>query len=250
MIYTQIIDNKSYVLIYGFNALNNAFWASTKAFILCACTGSCVRVCLCLTWRWLSLHRRRQERHRRAATGSCASPVLLLQHHQPTTAGGETGQTDTVHGWFQWKYRGSELLLSHFCKQHRKKKQALNTWKSWASTPMASPVADIGQSHHQHQHPVTESAADSAFQEAQKWIEVSDWKLNTVKGNSLVTMLPFRAGVLCCNCVALVTGLLATCICSALSMAVFFYCFVTCWNVTQTATILIRWVQKSHLYSH
>ncbi|XP_041846292.1 LIM and calponin homology domains-containing protein 1-like isoform X9 [Melanotaenia boesemani] len=35
---------------------------------------------------------------------------------------------------------------------------------------MASPVADIGQSH-QHHHPVTESAADSAFQEAQKWIE-------------------------------------------------------------------------------
>lgn len=34
---------------------------------------------------------------------------------------------------------------------------------------MASPVADIGQSH-QH-HPVTEAAADSAFQEAQKWIE-------------------------------------------------------------------------------
>ncbi|XP_049441138.1 LIM and calponin homology domains-containing protein 1-like isoform X5 [Epinephelus fuscoguttatus] len=34
---------------------------------------------------------------------------------------------------------------------------------------MASPVADIGQSH-QH-HPVTESAAESAFQEAQKWIE-------------------------------------------------------------------------------
>ncbi|KAM6952124.1 LIM and calponin homology domains-containing protein 1-like isoform 7-T7 [Lycodopsis pacificus] len=35
---------------------------------------------------------------------------------------------------------------------------------------MASPVADIGQSH-QH-HPVTEeSAADSAFQEAQEWIE-------------------------------------------------------------------------------
>ncbi|XP_056238498.1 LIM and calponin homology domains-containing protein 1-like isoform X2 [Seriola aureovittata] len=34
---------------------------------------------------------------------------------------------------------------------------------------MASPVADIGQSH-QH-HPVPESAADSAFQEAQKWIE-------------------------------------------------------------------------------
>ncbi|XP_008289075.1 LIM and calponin homology domains-containing protein 1 isoform X6 [Stegastes partitus] len=36
---------------------------------------------------------------------------------------------------------------------------------------MASPVADIGQSH-QH-HPVTESAADSAFQEAQKWIEAA-----------------------------------------------------------------------------
>nr|XP_043895997.1 LIM and calponin homology domains-containing protein 1-like isoform X6 [Solea senegalensis] len=51
---------------------------------------------------------------------------------------------------------------------------------------MASPVADIGQSHHhhhqqqQHQHPPpphhqqqpgTVSAADSAFQEAQKWIE-------------------------------------------------------------------------------
>ncbi|KAM6999748.1 LIM and calponin homology domains-containing protein 1-like isoform 3-T3 [Tautogolabrus adspersus] len=34
---------------------------------------------------------------------------------------------------------------------------------------MASPVADIGPSH-QH-HPVTESAADAAFQEAQKWIE-------------------------------------------------------------------------------
>ncbi|KAM9357173.1 LIM and calponin homology domains-containing protein 1-like [Symphorus nematophorus] len=34
---------------------------------------------------------------------------------------------------------------------------------------MASPVADIGPSH-QH-HPVSESAADSAFQEAQKWIE-------------------------------------------------------------------------------
>ncbi|XP_071313324.1 LIM and calponin homology domains-containing protein 1-like isoform X2 [Trachinotus anak] len=34
---------------------------------------------------------------------------------------------------------------------------------------MASPVADIGQSH-QH-HPVSESAADSAFLEAQKWIE-------------------------------------------------------------------------------
>ncbi|XP_030001026.1 LIM and calponin homology domains-containing protein 1 isoform X3 [Sphaeramia orbicularis] len=34
---------------------------------------------------------------------------------------------------------------------------------------MASPVADIGQCH-QH-HPGTESAADSAFQEAQKWIE-------------------------------------------------------------------------------
>ncbi|XP_068450198.1 LIM and calponin homology domains-containing protein 1-like isoform X2 [Clinocottus analis] len=41
-----------------------------------------------------------------------------------------------------------------------------NTWESRASSPMASPVADIGQSH-QH-HPVTESAA---FQEAQKWIE-------------------------------------------------------------------------------
>ncbi|XP_047209029.1 LIM and calponin homology domains-containing protein 1-like isoform X2 [Girardinichthys multiradiatus] len=36
---------------------------------------------------------------------------------------------------------------------------------------MASPVADLGQSH-QH-HPVTESAADSAFQEAQKWIEAA-----------------------------------------------------------------------------
>ncbi|XP_051809974.1 LIM and calponin homology domains-containing protein 1 isoform X16 [Acanthochromis polyacanthus] len=36
---------------------------------------------------------------------------------------------------------------------------------------MASPVADIGQSH-QH-HPATESAADSAFQEAQKWIEAA-----------------------------------------------------------------------------
>lgn len=34
---------------------------------------------------------------------------------------------------------------------------------------MASPVADIGQSH-QH-HPVNESAAQSAFLEAQKWIE-------------------------------------------------------------------------------
>ncbi|TMS17053.1 LIM and calponin homology domains-containing protein 1 [Larimichthys crocea] len=34
---------------------------------------------------------------------------------------------------------------------------------------MASPVADIGPSH-QH-HPVTDSAADSAFQEAQTWIE-------------------------------------------------------------------------------
>lgn len=42
---------------------------------------------------------------------------------------------------------------------------------------MASPVADIGQSH-QH-HPVTESAAESAFQEAQKWIEVSHGVLNT-----------------------------------------------------------------------
>ncbi|KAM7389065.1 hypothetical protein PAMP_023062 [Pampus punctatissimus] len=36
---------------------------------------------------------------------------------------------------------------------------------------MASPVADIGQSH-QH-HPGTEAAADSAFQEAQKWIEAA-----------------------------------------------------------------------------
>ncbi|XP_058505424.1 LIM and calponin homology domains-containing protein 1-like isoform X10 [Solea solea] len=51
---------------------------------------------------------------------------------------------------------------------------------------MASPVADIGQSHHHHHHqqqqqqhpphhhqhqPGTVSAADSAFQEAQKWIE-------------------------------------------------------------------------------
>ncbi|KAM9375983.1 LIM and calponin homology domains-containing protein 1-like isoform 2-T2 [Pholidichthys leucotaenia] len=43
---------------------------------------------------------------------------------------------------------------------------------------MASPVADIGQTHHHHhqqqqqQHqPVTESAADSAFREAQTWIE-------------------------------------------------------------------------------
>ncbi|XP_074505202.1 LIM and calponin homology domains-containing protein 1-like isoform X9 [Sebastes fasciatus] len=37
---------------------------------------------------------------------------------------------------------------------------------------MASPVADIGQSHqHHHHHPVSESAADSAFQEAQTWIE-------------------------------------------------------------------------------
>ncbi|XP_034738875.1 LIM and calponin homology domains-containing protein 1-like isoform X8 [Etheostoma cragini] len=36
---------------------------------------------------------------------------------------------------------------------------------------MASPVADIGQSH-QH-HPVTNSAADSAFQEAQTWIEAA-----------------------------------------------------------------------------
>ncbi|XP_070406225.1 LIM and calponin homology domains-containing protein 1 isoform X4 [Nothobranchius furzeri] len=35
---------------------------------------------------------------------------------------------------------------------------------------MASPAADIGHSHQQH-HPVTESAAEPAFQEAQKWIE-------------------------------------------------------------------------------
>ncbi|XP_043982426.1 LIM and calponin homology domains-containing protein 1-like isoform X3 [Gambusia affinis] len=36
---------------------------------------------------------------------------------------------------------------------------------------MASPVADLGQSH-QH-HPVSESASDSAFLEAQKWIEAA-----------------------------------------------------------------------------
>ncbi|KAM4733261.1 LOW QUALITY PROTEIN: LIM and calponin homology domains-containing protein 1-like [Anableps anableps] len=36
---------------------------------------------------------------------------------------------------------------------------------------MASPVAELGQSH-QH-HPVSESAADSAFLEAQKWIEAA-----------------------------------------------------------------------------
>lgn len=39
---------------------------------------------------------------------------------------------------------------------------------------MASPVSDTGASHQQQHHPASsQAAADSAFQEAQKWIEVS-----------------------------------------------------------------------------
>lgn len=43
---------------------------------------------------------------------------------------------------------------------------------------MASPLSDIGHSHHSHHHPhphgpESTAAADAAFQEAQKWIEVS-----------------------------------------------------------------------------
>lgn len=60
---------------------------------------------------------------------------------------------------------------------------------------MASPVADIGQSH-QH-HPVSESAADSASQEAQKWIEVSDGPRSRTEPVS--ALLPVSAGV-CCQC--------------------------------------------------
>lgn len=34
-----------------------------------------------------------------------------------------------------------------------------------------------------------------------------EWPSTKYSGNSLCTVLPPRAGVLCCNCVALVTGL-------------------------------------------
>lgn len=61
---------------------------------------------------------------------------------------------------------------------------------------MASPVADIGQSH-QH-HPVTESAAESAFQEAQKWIEVSHGAQTLFQ--LLSTLLPCHAGVVLSLC--------------------------------------------------
>ena len=78
---------------------------------------------------------------------------------------------------------------------------------------MASPVADIGQS---HQHPpVSEAAADSAFQEAQTWIEVSDKTESKYCVNSSGLWFIFRTGVLLSLC-----GLsywLAACICSTFS---------------------------------
>lgn len=63
---------------------------------------------------------------------------------------------------------------------------------------MASPVADIGPSH-QH-HTATESAADSAFQEAQKWIEVSTNTDSKFCINSLALCFPCRAGILLSLC--------------------------------------------------
>lgn len=96
-----------------------------------------------------------KERNRKAATGSLTSLVLLLQHLKPTE---DNGLSDTVHEQFRWNNAPPSGFQTFV--------------KALTPSPMASPVADIGQSH-QH-HPVTELAADSAFREAQKWIEVSD----------------------------------------------------------------------------
>lgn len=62
---------------------------------------------------------------------------------------------------------------------------------------MASPAADIGAPH-QH-HPVTDSAADSAFLEAQKWIEVS-----AITNTSYCA--PSQVGIVtvCCACTDLI----------------------------------------------
>lgn len=79
---------------------------------------------------------------------------------------------------------------------------------------MASPAADIGPSH-QH-HPVTDSAADSAFQEAQKWIEVS-----------AMTNTPSRAPSHC-NLVLWLWGFWF--VSAKTPFHLIYFCQVTCWK--------------------
>lgn len=90
--------------------------------------------------------------------------------------------------WFRTNFGGITRHRGAFTHLFR-----LEYLESRASSPMASPVADIGPSH-QH-HPATESAADSAFQEAQKWIEVSTTTDSKSSVNSEVLCFPF-----CCRC--------------------------------------------------
>lgn len=125
-----------------------------QALILTADPGSSLTDSV--TWQWLSAHRLQRSNWFVCLAGAAAAAT-------PTTDGGHRDSLTSVttnFGGITSDWTVSVLL------------QAL-TLESRASSPMASPVADIGQSH-QH-HPESESAADSAFHEAQKWIEVSPW---------------------------------------------------------------------------
>lgn len=116
-------------------------------------TGSCMHKSC---WLDVSVSVRVQlERDSGTATG------LFVCHPVETD---ESWLTDAVPARLAGLTRFS-AAFTHFCGAFRLEEQ------SFSSSSMASPAADVGQSH-QH-HPGTESAADSAFLEAQKWIEVS-----------------------------------------------------------------------------
>lgn len=110
----------------------------------------------------------------------------------------DTGERDLVrccgccdtYGWDRPDRRGalwrSRAAPSCFFPRFP---QASLVWRVSASSPMASPATDAGSSH-QH-HPVTESAADSALQEAQKWIEVSTNTDHSLIPNPRLTLLSY-----------------------------------------------------------
>lgn len=164
-----------------------------EAFILISHTGSSVSSFVQGDVRCLSVLRLPTGAIPESGTWVGAAPAAT-----PTT---EIGLTDAVHCGGVTRHRAA---FSRFL-------QASLVWRVSASPPMASAVTDAGSSH-QHQ-PLTESAADSAFQETQKWIEVSP---NTDHSFSC-----------CCHGVTHTHYLYL----QRIHSTFFSYRFVTCWKV-------------------
>lgn len=95
---------------------------------------------------------------------------------------------------------------------------------------MASPAADRGQPH--QRHPLSESASEPAFLEAQKWIEVSHCPYQTHTGTLLdCRMTKYAYNLQTCNLPKSLKPrhvIILSCHKGTVNHAKRFYCLVTC----------------------